>query len=286
VLPDLGVVDHACAPPAAPRPTTARYACLLFVRSGVAEVWIEGRRLVTDPSQVVLIPRGASYRVRHRCCREGACATTLHLDGSLSLAFGDRESAEAGRAGVPAPPLQVGSVELACDLHVLLSLTRSAAAPDRPPAEAARAIRRAVKSVIARVRGLRRDGERAGPGGSELARRAREALAARATEEVSLTRIAEQLGCSRFHLCREFKAGVGLTTRQYLHRVRVSEALYRLGDGESDLLTLAIDLGFSHLSHFGSVFKRLVGVPPSKVRGAVTRSGRDLIAGSLGRCPP
>jgi AraC-like DNA-binding protein len=272
VLTDLGVVDHACAPAAPPRPTTAGYDCLLFVRSGVAEVWIEGRRLVTDPSQVVLIPRGASYRVRHRRCPDGTCATTLHLDGSLSIAFSDFEGGAAGGAvDVPAPALQVGSVELSYDLHVLLSLTRPAASPDRPPAEVARAIRRAVESVIARIRGLRRDGERACPRGSVLAQRAREALAARATEAVSLARIAEQLGCSRFHLCREFKAGVGLTTQQYLHRLRVSEALYRLGDGESDLLALAIDLGFSHHSHFTSVFKRLVGVPPSKVWG---RAGR------------
>jgi AraC-like DNA-binding protein len=137
-----------------------------------------------------------------------------------------------------------------------------------------------VESVIARIRGLRRDGERASPRGSVLAQRAREALAARATEAVSLARIAEQLGCSRFHLCREFKAGVGLTTQQYLHRLRVSEALYRLGDGESDLLALAIDLGFSHHSHFTSVFKRLVGVPPSKVWGRLGRGKTSLPSSS------
>jgi len=279
VLADFGVVDHACAAAPPPRPTTAGYACLLFVRSGVAEVWIEGRRLVTDPSQVVLIPRGASYRVRYRRCRDGACATTLHLDGSLSTAFSHLESADPGHADVPAPALQVGSVELSYDLHGLLSLTRAAAAPDRAPPAVARAIRRAVESASARIRGLHRDGAHGRPRDSALARRAREALAVRATEAVSLARIAEQLECSRFHLCRDFKAGVGLTTQQYLHRLRVSEALYRLGDGESDLLALAIDLGYSHHSHFTSVFRRLVGVPPSKVWGRLRRGKMSVSSG-------
>jgi AraC-like DNA-binding protein len=40
-----------------------------------------------------------------------------------------------------------------------------------------------------------------------------------------------------------------------------------LREGESDLSTLALDLGFSHHGHFTSVFRRLVGVPPSKVWG-------------------
>jgi len=165
------------------------------------------------------------------------------------------------------PILQVGSVELAYDLHVLLSLTRLDGASLKERSGAATEIRRVLAGIIERVLSLHLSATDTRSNGSVLARRAREALATRATEATSLARIAEQLGCSRFHLCREFKVGVGVTTHQYLHRLRVSEALYRLGDGEGDLLGLAIDLGFSSHSHFTSVFRRLVGVPPSKVWG-------------------
>jgi AraC-like DNA-binding protein len=45
-------------------------------------------------------------------------------------------------------------------------------------------------------------------------------------------------------------------------------------------LGLAIDLGFSHHSHFSSVFKRLVGVPPSKVWGRLGRGKTSLPSSS------
>jgi AraC-like DNA-binding protein len=60
-----------------------------------------------------------------------------------------------------------------------------------------------------------------------------------------------------------------MTTYQYLHRVRIREALHRIGDGEEDLLALALDLGYSSHSHFTRFFHRLVGVPPSQVWGRI-----------------
>jgi AraC-like DNA-binding protein len=102
---------------------------------------------------------------------------------------------------------------------------------------------------------------------SELARRAREVLVRRAPEGISLGEIARELGRSHYHVCRVFKAEAGIATHQYLHRVRIREALHRIGDGEEDLLALALDLGYSSHSHFTRFFHRLVGAPPSQVWG-------------------
>lgn len=86
-----------------------------------------------------------------------------------------------------------------------------------------------------------------------------------ATDRVSLEWVASEVGVSRFHACRVFAAEVGTTMKEYLHIVRISEALFRLAEGARDLTALGLDLGYSSHSHFTSVFRRLVGLPPSRV---------------------
>ena len=44
------------------------------------------------------------------------------------------------------------------------------------------------------------------------------------------------------------------------------EAMYRIGEGASDLSQLALTLGFSSHSHLSEVFRRELGTPPSSLR--------------------
>lgn len=101
---------------------------------------------------------------------------------------------------------------------------------------------------------------------SELVRRVREAIALRATDRVSFSGLADELGRSRYHLAHTFKAETGWTMTQYLHRLRVWQAVHRIGDGQRDLTELALDLGFCSHSHFTSVFRRVVGTTPTQLR--------------------
>jgi AraC family transcriptional regulator len=62
-----------------------------------------------------------------------------------------------------------------------------------------------------------------------------------------------------------------------LLRLRLAAALQRIAGGESDLARLAVDLGFSHHSHFTARFHSVFGCTPVCARGALTTSSiRDL----------
>jgi AraC family transcriptional regulator len=100
----------------------------------------------------------------------------------------------------------------------------------------------------------------------ELAQRARELLAGCFRERVPLTDIARALDVSVFHLCRVFRAQVGLSLHRYRTRLRLSSAIELLDDTSVDLAQLALDLGFSSHSHFTSSFRREFHSTPGAFR--------------------
>jgi AraC-like DNA-binding protein len=89
-------------------------------------------------------------------------------------------------------------------------------------------------------------------------------------ENQSLGQIAQAAGTSVFHLCRIFRRSTGSTVHEYRHALRLRHALDRL-TVERDLLTIALDLGYSGHSHFTAAFRRHFGDVPSRVRQAADR---------------
>lgn len=96
----------------------------------------------------------------------------------------------------------------------------------------------------------------------------RAVLAARATERVSLADVAAEVAVSAFHLARMFRRHTGFTVHEYLTQLRLRMALGVVTDPDTDLATLAIELGFSSHSHFTRRFTAAFGMPPSALRGA------------------
>jgi len=93
--------------------------------------------------------------------------------------------------------------------------------------------------------------------------RVREYLHDHYAENVSLNRLAEIAELSAFHLCRIFTHEVGLPPHRYQTQVRIAQAKRLLICGVP-LQQLALEVGFSHQSHFGRHFKQIVGVTPGR----------------------
>jgi AraC-like DNA-binding protein len=72
------------------------------------------------------------------------------------------------------------------------------------------------------------------------------------------------LGPTRFH--QLFKESIGLTPRDYLARVRLSEARLALAGGAGDITALAFRLGFPSSQHFATVFRKHTGMTPTAFR--------------------
>jgi AraC family transcriptional regulator len=93
--------------------------------------------------------------------------------------------------------------------------------------------------------------------------RARELLANRFDEPLSLDLVAREAGMSPFHFSRVFRELVGMPPHRYLLRVRLLRAAQRLRAGAGVTETCHAT-GFNNLSHFIRTFRRALGVPPSR----------------------
>lgn len=92
-------------------------------------------------------------------------------------------------------------------------------------------------------------------------------LNARYPENLLLEEIAASVYASPYHLCRTFKQVTGMSIHQYQKRLRLFNALELLSqEPGSRLDRLALDLGFSHHSHFATAFRQAFGFSPSDLR--------------------
>ncbi|WP_448697583.1 helix-turn-helix transcriptional regulator [Mucilaginibacter sp. AW1-3] len=80
--------------------------------------------------------------------------------------------------------------------------------------------------------------------------------------QIDLSNIAGEAYFSRFHFIRLFKQTYGKTPHQYLMQVRVERACLLLSQG-IPANQACYTVGFDSVSSFSSLFKRLVGQPPS-----------------------
>ena len=109
---------------------------------------------------------------------------------------------------------------------------------------------------------------------ADRAEAAKTFLASSLGRRVTLDDVAKAVHTSPFHFTRIFQQRVGVPVHRYLTQLRLRAALERLAEGEDDLTTLALDLGFSSHSHFADAFRKEFGRTPSEVRRSA--SGRAL----------
>ncbi|XEC93290.1 AraC family transcriptional regulator [Paenibacillus tarimensis] len=85
-------------------------------------------------------------------------------------------------------------------------------------------------------------------------------------DDISLEQIAKQFYISPSYLSRIFKKITGLHFREYLLHIRIREAQKRLCETQEKTLMIAEHVGFRHISHFNTSFKKIVGMSPLQYR--------------------
>lgn len=83
--------------------------------------------------------------------------------------------------------------------------------------------------------------------------------------ELSVHRIAAQVGVSDDYLTRQFRQVTGISTQEYLRRYRFARAMSLLQTG-CPVSEVARRIGFRSLSYFSREFSRELGIAPSKYR--------------------
>jgi AraC family transcriptional regulator len=88
-------------------------------------------------------------------------------------------------------------------------------------------------------------------------------------EDLSLDVLSAKASLSPAHFQRTFQALVGETPKNYVARLRLERAAFRLLIHDATLLDIALDCGFQNHETFTRAFRRRFGMPPSSYRAWV-----------------
>lgn len=105
----------------------------------------------------------------------------------------------------------------------------------------------------------------------ELVRRlhqARDYMRAQLANPLLLPEIAREACLSPFHFHRSFRTFFGETPHQYVLRLRLDRAAYRLRRTDAPVTDIALGVGFESPAHFSRAFKRRFGCTPVAHRHA------------------
>ena len=86
------------------------------------------------------------------------------------------------------------------------------------------------------------------------------------SENVSLEEASSLLGFDTSYFCRIFKSATGATFTEYLNFVRICKAEKLLSQTKKSILEISEAVGFSSLSYFNRVFKRIRNSSPGNYR--------------------
>jgi len=84
--------------------------------------------------------------------------------------------------------------------------------------------------------------------------------------DLSLDDIAKSVGVSRYYLVRAFGVVTGRSVMRYVRGRRLTEAARSLINGAPDILTVALDAGYSSHEAFTRAFREQFGMTPEAVR--------------------
>ncbi|MES2005249.1 MAG: AraC family transcriptional regulator [Bacteroidota bacterium] len=104
------------------------------------------------------------------------------------------------------------------------------------------------------------------------------------SEEIDLTNIADEASFSKFHFIRLFKTIYGKTPHHYLIQVRIDNAKQLLTTSAS-VSSVCYSVGFTSITSFTGLFKKLVGLTPSAYQQFQLIRKKEIIASPLNYVP-
>lgn len=239
-----------------------------FPRDVPFAIHSEGESVVADRSAVLLHSAGVPYRTSHPFGTGDRGLVLTPLAGSVA------DRGFRGPAVSGARPLHVLRSPRA---QLLQEVLFRRATPDEP--EAVEELSRQLLAETSRcARGA------LGPRSRRLktaVERVRARLGRDLKTKVRLAELAGEVGYSPFHVARVFRRITGVSIRRYRLRARLFAALPRILERRSDIMEIALDLGFSSHSHLTAAFRDEFGLSPSDLRLLVREESLGAIAARL-----
>lgn len=93
-----------------------------------------------------------------------------------------------------------------------------------------------------------------------------------AKQDLSLEAVSGVLGLNPAYFCRLFKKGTGHSFTEYLNFLRVSKSEELLRSTSRSILDISMDVGFSSVSYYNRMFKKVKNCTPTVYRSAQYRA--------------
>ena len=232
---------------------THREAYITFVIEGICHETYASGAIVCRPGGVRFLPAGEMHA--NHVESELRC---LHIS-SPPEAFDQ----VARQSVVPRTPAQING------LTATWLANRLYAEFSREDAASAVAIEGLVLAILAEIaRSETRPNPTLAP---RWLRHATEIVESRFLERLSLAEIAAEVGVHYVHLSRQFHKYNSCTIGEMIRRRRVQYASHLLAHSQTPLAEIALICGFSDQSHLSFLFKRYMGLSPSKFRSLASR---------------
>ena len=209
--------------------------------SGKAIFVCNGKRLISDAENVLILPKGSSY---YFDVAEKWTYTLLEFDAEqcgndlFSLPIGNSE-----RVLKPLNRLQYNAIighpyhameQIHGTYEILLSLLTQSHLLYVQKDKA-----RVIEKIVNYIDGHYRD-------------------------DLTNAALANRCGISEVYFRKLFTQITGISPITYLHKIRTAKAAELLQNKELSLSEIAEAVGYSNLYHFSTMFKRYMGMPPSK----------------------
>ena len=238
---------------------------ICLIEHGVQSFTHKGTKYVTPPSGLILINPGivhtgepaSAHGFQMRCIYP----TEAHMQTAVTELTGHPNAV---------PFFREVRIDDPAANHDIWAL-HDALSQNEDPLEAESRFIATLAQLIKRY-GEVRPAER--PLGQEqtAVQQAKNYLADRFDQPVSLNELAEHVALSPYYLLRVFHAEVGLPPHAYLQdlRIRHAQRLIELGTSLADA---ALAVGFSSQSHLTRRFKQIVGMTPGQYAGQIHHTG-------------
>lgn len=85
-------------------------------------------------------------------------------------------------------------------------------------------------------------------------------------DDLCIRKISDELGISEGRLSHVFKKETDYSVGAYIKRYRIREAMKQLKSGKYKVYEVADQVGYSNITYFSTLFKKMTGVSPSDYR--------------------
>jgi AraC family transcriptional regulator len=225
-----------------------RQAFLTFVIEGTIHERYVGGDIVCRPGTVRFLPAGEVHENEVE-----SSVRCLHISAEQSVLDG-----LSRQAAVPRQPAVISG------LNVTWLANRLYAEFSGDDTASAIAMEGLILEVLAELARSQTRPERVSI--PNWLKQATDIVEARFLERLSLTGIATEVGVHYVHLSRQFHKFNHCTIGELIRRRRVQHASHLLAHSHTPLAEIALICGFSDQSHLSFLFKRYMGMSPSKFR--------------------